>query len=69
MNRTLAHRLNPMIGNDTTETLHNLTILLHGHCMLIADRSRGTALDGESTLYLLQAVSGALSFEVDHPNL
>ncbi|MEO4030668.1 hypothetical protein ABH313_21785 [Chromobacterium vaccinii] len=69
MNRTLAHNLNPMIGGDTTETLNNLATLLHGHCMLIADRSRGATLDGESTLYLLQAVSGALSFEVNHPAL
>ncbi|MGC0151063.1 hypothetical protein ACPRNU_01215 [Chromobacterium vaccinii] len=69
MNRTLAHRLNPMIGNDTSETLHNLAALLDGHCMLIADRSRGTALDGEATFYLLQAIGAALLFETDHPTL
>ncbi|WP_160309794.1 hypothetical protein [Chromobacterium subtsugae] len=58
-----------MIGNDTAETLQNLTALLRGHCMLIADRSRGTTLDGEATLYLLQTVSGALTFEANNPTL
>ncbi|WP_155419399.1 hypothetical protein [Chromobacterium subtsugae] len=69
MNRTIAHRLNPMIGNDTAETLQNLTALLRGHCMLIADRSRGTTLDGEATLYILQTITGALSFEANNSAL
>ncbi|QOD81910.1 hypothetical protein [Chromobacterium haemolyticum] len=63
LTRELAHCLNPMIGGNTKETLHNLVDLLQGQCMLIADRAKGATLEGESVMYLLQAVAGALMFE------
>lgn len=63
LTREVANYLNPMIGCSTKETLSNLVDLLQGQCMLIADRSKGTTLEGESVMYLLQAVAGALMFE------
>ncbi|OHX10060.1 hypothetical protein BI347_19030 [Chromobacterium sphagni] len=67
LTRDLAHCLNPMIGSSTRETLENLASLLKGHCSLIADRSNGTTLDGESTFHLLQAVAATLLFESEAP--
>lgn len=63
LSREVANHLNPMIGGNTKETLSNLIDLLHGQCMLIADRSKGATLEGESVMYLLQAIAGALHFE------
>lgn len=63
LTREIANCLNPMIGSNTKETLLNLVDLLQGQCTLIADRAKGATLEGESVMYLLQAVSGALQFE------